>query len=152
MLPFVRHFFAEEDLAPPSIVGCSSSHWQRLSETSVPRGRKIYEPPRYMSIPQAASQIAEIEALRSEGILRPEATLAVAVSRVGGGDDQRIVCGTLEELLTQPAEIFAEPLHSLVIVGKRLHHLEVEYAEEYAVNKETWRSVAQSVYGCSLDH
>ena len=105
-----------------------------------------------MSIPQAASQIAEIEALRGEGILRPEATLAVALSRVGGGDDQRIVCGTLEELLAQPPEAFGEPLHSLVIVGKRLHHLEVEYAKEYAVNKETWKSVAQSVYGCALDH
>ncbi|EPS92694.1 hypothetical protein FOMPIDRAFT_1137447 [Fomitopsis schrenkii] len=122
------------------------------SEENLARGRKIYEPPRYMSIPQAASQIAEIEALRGEGILRPETTLAVALSRVGGGEDQRIVCGTLEELLAQPADVFGEPLHSLVIVGKRLHHLEVEYAEEYAVNKETWRSVAQTVYGRTLDH
>ncbi|EPT02455.1 hypothetical protein FOMPIDRAFT_1118258 [Fomitopsis schrenkii] len=122
------------------------------SEENLARGRKIYEAPRYMSIPQAASQITEIEALRGEGILRPETTLAVALSRLGGGEDQRIVCGTLEELLAQPADVFGEPLHSLVIVGKRLHHLEVEYAEEYAVNKETWRSVAQSVYRCTLDH
>ncbi|TFY60258.1 hypothetical protein EVJ58_g5259 [Rhodofomes roseus] len=121
------------------------------SEENLARGRKIYEPPRYMSIPQAVSQITEIESLRGEGILRPEATLAIALSRVGGEDHQRIVCGTLEELLAQPAEVFGEPLHSLVIVGKRLHHLEVEYAEEYAVSKETWRSVAQSVYGCALD-
>ena len=104
-----------------------------------------------MSIPQAVSQITEIEALRGEGVLRPEATLAIALSRVGGEDQQRIVCGTLEELLAQPSEVFGEPLHSLVIVGKRLHHLEVEYAEEYAVNRETWKNVAQSVYGCA-DH
>jgi len=121
------------------------------SEENLARGRKIYEPPRYMSIPQAVSQIAEIEALRGEGVLKPEATLAVGLSRVGGEEHQRIVCGTLEELLAQPSEGFGEPLHSLVIVGKRLHNLEVEYAEEYAVKKETWRSVAQSVYGCALD-
>ncbi|KAH9915388.1 Diphthine synthase [Fomitopsis serialis] len=121
------------------------------SEENLARGRKIYEPPRYMSIPQAVSQIAEIEALRGEGVLKPEATLAVGLSRIGGEEHQRIVCGTLEELLTQPPELFGEPLHSLIIVGKRLHDLEVEYAEEYAVNRETWRSVAQSVYGCALD-
>ncbi|KZT72405.1 Diphthine synthase [Daedalea quercina L-15889] len=121
------------------------------SEENLARGRKIYEPPRYMSIPQAVSQITEIEGLRGEGMLRPEANLAIALSRVGGDEHQRIVCGTLGELLAQPAEVFGEPLHSLVIVGRRLHHLEAEYAEEYAVNKETWRSVAQSVYGCTLD-
>ncbi|KAI6100493.1 putative methyltransferase DPH5 [Pisolithus sp. B1] len=45
---------------------------------------------------------------------------------------QCIVCGTLEQLSEQPPESFGEPLHSLIIVGKRLHHLEVVYAEEYA--------------------
>ncbi|PCH35690.1 Diphthine synthase [Wolfiporia cocos MD-104 SS10] len=121
------------------------------SEENLARGRKIYEPPRYMSIPQAVSQIAEIEEIRSAGVLQPESTLAIALSRVGGSEHQRIVGGTLAELLAQPPEVFGEPLHSLVIVGKRLHHLEVEYAEEFAVNKETWRSVAQKAYGCALD-
>ena len=51
------------------------------------------------------------------------------------------MCGTLEELGRQSSENFGEPLHSLVIVGKRLHHLEVEYAEAYAVCKETWRGL-----------
>ena len=116
------------------------------------RGRKIYEPPRYMSITQAVSQLAEIEELRGAGILAPEKTLAIAMSRVGGGESrERIVSGTLAELLQQPPEKFGEPLHSLVIVGKRLHHLEVEYAEAFAVNAESWRSVARDVYGCALD-
>ena len=116
------------------------------------RGRKIYEPPRYMSITQAVSQLAEIEELRGAGILAPEKTLAIAMSRVGGGEGrERIVSGTLAELLQQPPEKFGEPLHSLVIVGKRLHHLEVEYAETFAVNAESWRSVARDVYGCALD-
>lgn len=121
------------------------------SEENLARGRKIYEPPRYMSIPQAASQLVEVEEVRATGILRPESTLAIALSRVGGEEEQRIVCGTLAELLTQPAEVYGQPLHSLVIVGKRLHHLEVEYTEAYALNRETWRQVAQNVYGCPLD-
>ncbi|CCM02971.1 uncharacterized protein FIBRA_05086 [Fibroporia radiculosa] len=121
------------------------------SEENLARGRKIYEPPRYMSISTAVSQLVDVESTRQAGILRPDITLAVAMSRVGGGEAERIVCGTLEELVSQPPEVFGEPLHSLVIVGKRLHHLEVEYAEAYAINRETWRSVAQNVYGCALD-
>jgi diphthine methyl ester synthase len=116
------------------------------------RGRKIYEPPRYMSVPLAVNQLIEIEAIRQTGTLDPDKTLAVAVSRVGGdADQQRIVAGTLTELSKHPEETFGEPLHSLVVVGKRLHHLEVEYAGEYAVNKESWLKTAKDVYSCSLD-
>ncbi|CAL1711746.1 unnamed protein product [Somion occarium] len=122
------------------------------SEENLARGRKIYEPPRYMSITQAVSQLIEIEELREGGILTPDKTLAIAMSRVGGSEGQeRIVSGTLSELLSQPPEVFGEPLHSLVIVGRRLHHLEVEYAETFAVNRESWRSTARDVYGCALD-
>ena len=104
-----------------------------------------------MSITQAVSQLAEIEELRQGGILTPDKTLAIALSRVGGGEEERIVAGTLAELLNQPQEAFGEPLHSLVIVGKRVHHLEVEYAQSFAVNKQNWRSVAHDVYGCTLE-
>ena len=115
-------------------------------------GRKIYEPPRYMTIPQAVNQLIEIEGMRQTGILSPDNTLAVALSRVGGGqDNERIVAGTLTELASQPVDIYGQPLHSLIIVGKRLHHLEVAYAESYALNREKWRQVAQDVYGCALD-
>ena len=103
-----------------------------------------------MSIPTAVSQLLETEASRQEGILEPETTLAIALSRVGGDvDQQRIVAGTLKELLDHPAEAYGEPLHSLVIVGKRVHHLEIEYAEDYAVDKASWRRVAKEVYKCA---
>jgi len=122
------------------------------SEENLARGRKIYEPPRYMSIPQAVSQLLEIESLRRSGVLSPEETLAIGLSRVGGDESQqRIVGGTLAELAAQPADVFGEPLHSLVIVGKRLHHLEVEYAQQYAVDAIHWRDVARDVYKCVLD-
>jgi len=122
------------------------------SEENLARGRKIYEPPRYMSIRQAVSQLIEIESLRQTGLLNPESTLAIALSRVGGGDEnQRIVAGTLAELAKHPQDAFGEPLHSLVIVGKRLHHLEVEYAEAFAVDTQNWKAKARTVYGCALD-
>ncbi|KAJ7772010.1 diphthine synthase isoform b [Mycena maculata] len=121
------------------------------SDENLARGRKIYEPPRYMSVPLAVRQLVEIESIRKEGVLGPEKTLAVALSRVGGGEEQRIVAGTLADLAAQPEDAFGEPLHSLVIVGKRLHHLEVEYAETFAVDRERWRDIAGNVYGCALD-
>ncbi|KAJ7069544.1 Diphthine synthase [Mycena amicta] len=121
------------------------------SDENLARGRKIYEPPRYMSIPVAVKQLLEIESIRQEDILSAEKTLAIALSRVGGGDEQRIVAGTLADLASQPEDLFGEPLHSLIVVGKRLHHLEVEYAETFAVDRERWRSVASSIYGCALD-
>ncbi|KIM36754.1 hypothetical protein M413DRAFT_448890 [Hebeloma cylindrosporum] len=122
------------------------------SEENLARGRKIYEPPRYMSIPTAVAQLIETEGTRQEGILNPDTTLAIALSRVGGGvENERIVAGTLRELLTYPAEGYGEPLHSLVIVGKRLHHLEVDYAEAYAINGKSWRDTAKDVYQCALD-
>jgi diphthine synthase len=99
-----------------------------------------------MSIRQAVSQILETESSRQGGMILPDHTLAIALLRVGGGEGNG-VCGTLSELLAHPPEAFGEPLHSLIIVGKQLHPLEVEYAETYAVHKETWRGVAVQVYG-----
>jgi diphthine synthase len=139
---------SDENLAR---LGRSSDVAQLDVQFSHLRGRKIYEPPRYMSIPLAVKQLVEIESIRKAGILDAETTLAVALSRVGGGDEQKIVAGTLADLAKHPEESFGEPLHSLIIVGKRLHHLEVEYAEEFAVDRERWRTVASTVYGCALD-
>jgi diphthine synthase len=104
-----------------------------------------------MSIPQAVSQLLEIEDQRHRGTLLADKTLAIGMSRVGGGEEhQRIVCGTLAELAMHPSDSFGEPLHSLVVVGKRLHPLEVEFAEDYAINQNTWRAVARNIYGCAL--
>jgi diphthine synthase len=149
-----------------------------------------------MSIPTAVQQLVDTEQKRNEGILRPDTTLAIAVSRVGGvptttppmasstnaplaastvdqnSDDdedspqyasdthigplpyaqgQTLVAGTLADLLAQPPATFGAPLHSLVLVGRRLHPLEVEYAEAFAVNKARWREVATNVYGVQLE-
>ncbi|KAL5638469.1 hypothetical protein ACGC1H_005229 [Rhizoctonia solani] len=131
------------------------------SEENMARGRKIYEPPRYMNPVTAVSQILESEAIRAasasseepkaHGYLKPESTLVIALSRVGSPDKQRIVCGTLRQLSELAEEDFGEPLFSIVIVGKRLHELEVQYAESWAVDKADWRRVAKEVYGARLD-
>lgn len=87
-----------------------------------------------------------------EGVFPPDTTLAIALSRVGGGQEsERIVAGTLTELLNHPPENYGQPLHSLVILGKRLHHLEVDYAEEFAIDRQTWRKTARDVYNVILE-
>jgi len=105
-----------------------------------------------MSIPTAVSQLIETEMSLMEGVFSPDTTLAIALSRVGGGqENERIVAGTLMELLNHPPENYGQPLHSLVILGKRLHHLEVDYAEEFAIDRQTWRKTARDVYNVALE-
>ncbi|KAJ3069089.1 diphthine synthase [Podochytrium sp. JEL0797] len=84
------------------------------------RGRRIYEPPRYMTVNQAVEQLLEIEDKRGENVYSRH-TIAVGLSRVGN-PDQRIIAGTLEELVDVD---FGEPLHSLVLAGE-MHFLEAD--------------------------
>ncbi|KAH7911384.1 diphthine synthase isoform b [Hygrophoropsis aurantiaca] len=131
------------------------------SDENLARGRKIYEPPRYMTVTQAVTQLLEIEEARNEHVLDPHTTLALAVSRLGasGPIPQSIRAGTLSQLRDlDPAE-FGPPLHSLVIVGRRLHDLEVDYARAFAIPTNTngtdadadadseWVRVSREVYG-----
>ncbi|RKO97860.1 hypothetical protein CXG81DRAFT_15553 [Caulochytrium protostelioides] len=92
------------------------------------RGRKIYEPPRYMTVNEAVAQLLEVEEKRGDGICGTN-TVAVGLGRVGC-NDQTIIAGTLEELLD--AEV-GPPLHSLVIAGQ-MHFLEAEMLKSYAIN------------------
>ncbi|GAA96956.1 uncharacterized protein L969DRAFT_105526 [Mixia osmundae IAM 14324] len=121
------------------------------SEENLARGRKIFEPARYMSVPTAVEQILSL--LRaaptdgSKAALDPAETLAISVSRVGA-EDQTFVAGTLAELAQADQGVFGAPLHSLVIVGRRFHHLERDFAAGWALDQERWRSTADSVYHC----
>ena len=87
-----------------------------------------YEPPRFMTVAQAAAQLLAVEARRGEGVCGPEA-LAVGLARVGR-DDQRIAAGTLREL---SAVDLGPPLHTLVLVG-RMHFTEVDALAHYALD------------------
>ncbi|OKL56118.1 Diphthine synthase [Talaromyces atroroseus] len=106
------------------------------------RGRKIYEPPRYMTVAQCASQMLETEEERKEGVYGPD-SLAIGAARVGA-PDQKLVAGTLKELTDVD---MGRPLHSLVLLGKRAHDLEKDYIEQFAVNKETFNAAWKRGYG-----
>lgn len=105
------------------------------------RGRKIYEPPRFMTVAQCASQMLEIEESRHEGVYQPQ-SLAVGVARIGS-HDQKIVSGTLEQL--SKTEL-GPPLHSLVLLGRRTHVLEKEFIREFAVDTKTFDTVWSEEY------
>ncbi|KAK9460021.1 tetrapyrrole methylase [Lipomyces oligophaga] len=99
------------------------------------RGRLIYEPPRYMSIETAASQLLEIEQMRGENVYSPD-TPCVAVSRLGS-PQQTFVAATLSELANLES---GNPLHSLVILGHRTHEMEIEYLLEFAQDKQKYKA------------
>lgn len=81
-------------------------------------------------------------------LMDPEKTLAMSLSRIGT-PSQKIISGTIAELARLSLEDYGEPLHSIVIAGKRLHPLEVEFAGRWCVGGESgdWWRVAKDVYG-----
>jgi diphthine synthase len=100
------------------------------SMENLARGRKIYEPPRYMSASLCAQQMLDTEAERAENVYGPD-SLAVAVARVGASD-QQVTAGTLQQLAGFD---MGAPLHSLVLVGSRLHELEWQFLRAFAVDE-----------------
>ncbi|XP_062991716.1 diphthine methyl ester synthase [Elgaria multicarinata webbii] len=97
------------------------------------RGKKIYEPPRYMSVNQASEQLLAVvqnRRLQGEEPEITEHTICVGLARVGAVD-QKIASGTLQEMTTVE---LGDPLHSLIITGS-LHPLEVDMLKLFAVDK-----------------
>ncbi|TDZ61164.1 Diphthine methyl ester synthase [Colletotrichum trifolii] len=108
------------------------------------RGRKIYEPPRYMTVGQCAAQMLEIEEEKNSGVYGPD-SLAIGAARVGGRTE-KYVAGTLKELCDTD-EILGGPLHSMVLLGRRAHELERDYIREFAVNNDTFDKSWAEGYG-----
>ncbi|KAK1273167.1 putative diphthine synthase [Acorus gramineus] len=94
---------------------------------SLCRGKKCYEPPKYMTIHTAISQLLEVEHARGESAY-DEDTKCVGLARLGC-DDQMVVSGTMKEL--QEVD-FGAPLHCLVIVGQT-HPSEEEMLDFYSI-------------------
>lgn len=94
---------------------------------SLARGRKVYEPPRFMTVNTAIEQLLEIEEKRREKAY-DENTMCVGVARLGS-DSQKIVAGAMGRLIDVD---FGPPLHSLVIAGS-LHAIEEEILERHKV-------------------
>lgn len=116
------------------------------------KGRDIYEPPRFMTVAQAATQMIEIieesrreinnnenldelsneqrkirELIEKKSI--DENVICVGLARVGR-DDQIIVVDSLKNLADSD---LGQPLHSMIVVGK-LHPLEIEFIEIFYKN------------------
>ncbi|QLG71407.1 hypothetical protein HG535_0B04490 [Zygotorulaspora mrakii] len=98
------------------------------------RGRLIYEPPRYMSISECCEQLLEIEEKRNTQAYTAD-TPVVAISRLGSAT-QTFKSGTIEELATYDS---GEPLHSLVILGRQCHELEIEYLLEFCDDRDRFK-------------
>lgn len=96
---------------------------KEVSEENLARGRMIYEPPRFMSIPESIGQLLAIEESKQKGVTTPE-SLAVGVARLGA-EDQIIAGGTLAQLA---AHNWGAPLHALIIVGP-MDEVEKEFFE-----------------------
>jgi len=94
------------------------------SEENLLRGRLIYEPPRYMTVRQAVGQLLETEERKGEGVCTGD-SLGIGIMRVGG-TTQKIVVGTLTELMAEPEESYGGPLHSFILPARELHELEYE--------------------------
>ncbi|KAK6457073.1 diphthamide biosynthesis methyltransferase [Scheffersomyces xylosifermentans] len=103
------------------------------------RGRLIYEPPRYMDIATAASQLLEIEELRGEKAYTPD-TPCVAISRLGS-PTQTFKAASLQELAEYDS---GEPLHSLIMLGRQVHDLELEYLYQYVDDKEKFKKLVEA--------
>ncbi|KAK8119279.1 uncharacterized protein PG998_003905 [Apiospora kogelbergensis] len=108
------------------------------------RGNKVFEPPRYMTVGQCARQMLEIEEEKAEGVYGPD-SLAIGAARVGGRNE-KFVAGTLKELCDAD-DALGPPLHSMVLLGRRAHELERDFARDFAIDKESWDSIWARDYG-----
>ena len=88
------------------------------------KNRNIFEPPRFMSVGEALSQLTE---LISDEV--PSTTHIVGVARIGKSD-QTIKFGTIDEFTQTLANQMGGPLHSLIVCGD-LHEMEIEFLEQF---------------------
>lgn len=99
------------------------------------KGKKIFEPPRYMSVNTAAEQLVEIiQRKKEEGetdLAFSENTICIGLARIGS-ETQTIVAATFTDMMT--VDIGA-PLHSFVIPGE-LHPLEKDMLKLFAYNDD----------------
>uniref|UniRef100_A0A8C5QAW4 diphthine methyl ester synthase n=1 Tax=Leptobrachium leishanense TaxID=445787 RepID=A0A8C5QAW4_9ANUR len=103
------------------------------------KGKKIFEPPRYMTVNQAAEQLLEIiqnRRLLGEELAVTENTICVGLARVGAGD-QQIASGTLQQLSTID---LGGPLHTLIISGC-MHPLELDMLRLFAVDPSNFDQI-----------
>ncbi|KAJ8305739.1 hypothetical protein KUTeg_016284 [Tegillarca granosa] len=96
------------------------------------KGKKIFEPPRYMSVNQAAEQLVEIVQNKRQSGETPSFTEETVI----GADTQQIVAATLQEMTSVD---LGGPLHSLVVPG-HMHPLEMDMLRLFANSQHVYTS------------
>jgi len=98
------------------------------------RGRKIYEPPSFLTANDAIKQLLEVSENRSkDNSENREITadsICVALARVGW-ENQKIVSGKMSTV--QNTDL-GPPIHSLIIAGNT-HYLEIDMLKLFAADK-----------------
>lgn len=105
---------------------------------SLARGKKQYEPARFMTIENAISQLLVCEERKRQGVCNAD-SLAVGIARLGQ-QDQLFAAGTMAELRDYQ---FGEPLHSLVIPAEELHFHEGEVLNHFRIHSIQGRSASK---------
>lgn len=95
---------------------------------SLCRGKKEYEPPKYMTINTAVEQLLEVEETRKEDVYN-DSTLCVGLARLGSSTE-KIVAAPMKDLLTVD---FGLPLHCLIITGST-HPMENEMLKYFTIS------------------
>lgn len=114
------------------------------SEENLLRGRKVYEPPRFMTVKQAVMQLLESETRHGLGACTASA-LGVAMMRIGS-EEQKILTGTLAELSEADEELFGGPLHSFILPAMEMHALEYDMLRLHALEHSILRSMTFQQY------
>jgi len=122
--------------------------FQQILLTESQRHPEPVQPPSSSSSEPESTSDPSAKPQKEPSLLPPSQTLALSLSRIGTST-QRIISGTLLELSQLDEEEFGPPLHSVIIVGKRLHPLELEFAGQFAIGGEEggWWKVGKEVYG-----
>ncbi|MBW0502217.1 hypothetical protein O181_041932 [Austropuccinia psidii MF-1] len=120
------------------------------SEENLARGKKIFEPPRFMTVPTAIQQILsslEQDAKMADDLGPPNKILAIGICRLGAST-QAFVGGTLHELFQANDDVFGDPLHCLIIIGKCINPIERDFMAKWALDRKRWQEIALRDYNC----
>ena len=105
---------------------------KEISDENLMKGKKIYEPPSFMSVNVALEQIKESLENGDYPGLDLKDLKFYGVARIGA-EDQKILSGSFEELVGVD---FGKPLHSVLICGPEMHEIEETMYKFYHVSNQ----------------
>ena len=105
---------------------------KEISEENLAKGKKIYEPPRFMTVNQALEELLEASknaenVAGNKGLINEE-NLCYGVAGIGS-ESQIVKAGKIKDIIKF---YFGKPLHSVVLCAKTLSSIEKEVVEFYS--------------------